>query len=45
MRALLAASADPCIADCDGKLPLDVCQDEIRVAFNEELLQATAQSK
>ena len=45
VRALLAAGADPCVPNAEGKLPLDGASDKMRAIFNEELLQATAQSK
>ena len=45
VRALLAAGADPCVPNAEGKLPLDGAPDKMRTIFNEELLQATAQSK
>ncbi|XP_041351474.1 uncharacterized protein LOC121370371 [Gigantopelta aegis] len=44
VRALLASGADPCVQDSQGRLPLDLANDHIRSVYNEELLQATAQS-
>lgn len=45
VRALLAGGADPCVPNSEGKLALELASDEMRTVFNEELLQATAQSK
>ncbi|XP_076442258.1 uncharacterized protein LOC143281142 isoform X2 [Babylonia areolata] len=44
VRALLSAGADPCVPSADGKLPLDGAPPTMRSVFNQELLQATAQS-
>nr|KAG5710755.1 hypothetical protein BaRGS_035157 [Batillaria attramentaria] len=44
VRALLAGGADPCVPNAEGKFPFDLATSSLRTVFNEELLQATAQS-
>lgn len=45
VRALLSNGADPGVQNSEGKLPLDLANDQIKWVYNEELLQSTAQSK
>ncbi|XP_046371371.2 uncharacterized protein LOC124145584 isoform X2 [Haliotis rufescens] len=44
VRALLSNGADPGVQNSEGKLPLDLANDQIKWVYNEELLQSTAQS-
>ncbi|KAL8606628.1 hypothetical protein ACOMHN_025727 [Nucella lapillus] len=44
VRALLSAGADPCVPNAEGKLPLEGAPATMRHVYNEELLQAIAQS-
>lgn len=45
VRTLLSAGADPGVHNSKQRIPLDLAKlEKVRTVFNEELLQATAQS-
>ncbi len=45
-RALLSAGVNPCVQNEHAKTPLQIASaPDVRAAFNQELLQAVAQSR